>query len=152
MDDYLPNNKGWFKGASNIILRLTGTSYSEDKVSQSLTGRGPQMARALAPVGNDDSINWDRQIEQMISKPPANCNPLADWDQIHGNTHAKNELYANMVEALPRKKHLNNVLLFGPSGTGKTMMATCAARLAAWTVFVLTQDAVMQRYQGESEK
>ena len=56
-----------------------------------------------------------------------------------------------MVGALERKEQVHNVLLFGPRGTGKTMLC-CAARLGNWTVFELTQDVVMGCYPGESQK
>ena len=44
------------------------------------------------------------------------------------------------------------MLLFGPPGTGKTMMSMGAAGIAGWTAINVTQDAVMHSYQGQSEK
>ena len=110
------------------------------------------MTSALVSSGNDSSVDYDRQVENMILKWSSETDPWVQWDNIHGNEQAKEELYYNLFRALPRKERVSNLLLFGPPGTGKSMLSLCAARLAGWTVFNLTQDAIMHKYQGESEK
>lgn len=135
-----------------MILRYTNPSPSGDGVSQYFISRDPPSTRALVPSGSDDSINYDQQVDSTILKSPSNKDPWVEWDNVFGNEHAKEELYTNMVEALQRKDRLVNVLLFGPPGTGKSMLAFRAARLADWTVFNLTLNTIRQKNQGQSEK
>ena len=110
------------------------------------------MTSALVSSGNDSSVDYDRQVENMILKLSSDTDPWVQWDNIHGNEQVKEELYSNLFLALPRKEQVNNLLLFGPTGTGKSMLSLCAARMAGWTVFDLTPDVIMHKYQGESEK
>ena len=78
--------------------------------------------------------------------------PQTQWEKIVGNRQSKKILYADMVRSVQRGEEVDNVLLFGPPGIGKTMMLTYAAIMVDWIIIEVTQDAIMQTYQGQSEK
>ena len=88
-----------------------------------------------------------------MSVPPV-ADPMKEWDQIAGNTKAKVLLYESFILALqvPTEYQMANVLLFGPTGTGKTMMVLRMARFSHWTVFKVTSDVMRPSYQGDTDK
>ena len=152
MDLYLPDHVDWFELAEQVIRDQAKTSCSADATLSASTSRGPPPMTGSLPEGNDTSLNYDRLVEHMVVTPSSKLDPKTQWKMIHGNRQAKRVLHTNLVRSLRRGGEVNNVLLFGPAGTGKTMMLKCAATKANWTVIHITQNAIMQTYQGQSEK
>nr|CCC93342.1 putative katanin [Trypanosoma congolense IL3000] len=85
--------------------------------------------------------------------------PNVDWDDIAGIPDAKRllkeavilpllvpELFTGVVQ--PWK----GVLLFGPPGTGKTMLARAVATSSKTTFFNISASSLISKYFGESEK
>ena len=143
MARYLPDNKDWFQEAEQAIRQETTRVHTPPNTSP---------MKALLPDGNDGSMNFNDQVEGMVVRPSSIVNLQTIWDSIKGNQQAKEIMHATMVRRLYRGKRVNNILLFGPPGTGKTMMLTCAATMAEWTVLYVTQLSIMQTYQGQPEK
>ena len=95
------------------------------------------------------SNSFDQQCLDLGSDNEA----LIQWSESHGSRQAKSELYSTIVRTLQREGNpVNNVLLLGHRGTGKSMMSICATRLANWIFFRVTQDVMLQAYQGRSKK
>ena len=70
-------------------------------------------------------------VNDVLSDPPT------EWSKIHGNRLTNKKFDREMVEALQRNIPVNDMLLFGHSGTIKSMIFICAAILANRTVFSL---------------
>lgn len=152
MDRYLPNHVDSFQLAEEVIRSHAEPSGSADGPSSASPSKGPQPKAGLLPEGSAKDLNYDRLVEEMVVTSSSELDPETQWLNIHGNQQAKRVLRSQMVRSLRRGKKVNNILLFGPPGTGKTMMLRCAGRLASWTIIEITQNVILQTYQGQSEK
>jgi SpoVK/Ycf46/Vps4 family AAA+-type ATPase len=81
------------------------------------------------------------------------------WNEVAGLDVAKNSLLETVVYPLRRpdlftglREPPKGMLLFGPPGTGKTMLARAAATESRCTFFSIKASSLTSKYLGESEK
>ncbi|CCH60923.1 hypothetical protein TBLA_0D04260 [Henningerozyma blattae CBS 6284] len=81
------------------------------------------------------------------------------WDDIAGLENAKNSLKEAVVYPFLRpdlfrglREPVRGMLLFGPPGTGKTMLARGVATESKSTFFSISASSLTSKYLGESEK
>lgn len=118
--------------------------------------------------------DWAKKVKYMMKHLPKGCDELAakqifneivvkgdevHWEDVAGLDAAKNALKEAVVYPFLRpdlfmglREPARGMLLFGPPGTGKTMLARAVATESKSTFFSISASSLTSKYLGESEK
>ena len=102
--------------------------------------------------GVEEGGELDAQIEGMIHES------TVSWDDIHGLEDTKREIKIAYGLTLARKPGTvqldgwKSILLYGPPGNGKTMLAAAASGSMEATFFDVSVGDILSKYFGESSK
>ncbi|RNF14787.1 putative katanin [Trypanosoma conorhini] len=143
---------------------VTRVSQSENRSSSikerfSTVRRKASKERRSRTADNGLPSNINPEFASRIESEIIERSPNVQWEDIAGIPDAKRvlneavilpllvpELFTGVVQ--PWK----GVLLFGPPGTGKTMLARAVATSAKTTFFNISASTLISRYFGDSEK
>lgn len=103
--------------------------------------------------------NIDKLLGKQILQDIVVHGDEVHWDDIAGLNSAKNSLKEAVVYPFLRpdlfmglRQPVTGMLLFGPPGTGKTMLARAVACESKSTFFSISASSLTSKYLGESEK
>ena len=126
---------------------------SEREILTEQNGSAPSLNVTVGQVAQPKVVGiWD-DVDILKVDPSTIVSRVEQWDTIAGNKEAKMTLYEAVVwsrECPQEFDGVDNILLFGPPGTGKTMMVECLAAMGGWNIFKVGPDSLKGKFQGES--
>ena len=144
----------------------------EPVLVDSLTSTTPLPKDSSKSSADGDA--WDKRVEYLTNHLPQGVDENAakqifneivvkgdevHWDDVAGLDIAKKALKEAVVYPFLRpdlfmglREPARGMLLFGPPGTGKTMLARAVATESKSTFFAISASSLTSKYLGESEK
>ncbi|GFQ05651.1 katanin p60 ATPase-containing subunit a-like 2 [Phtheirospermum japonicum] len=133
--------------ANNILMNFY-TMPNMKEMSYALSWQ-----RSLLPPFESAEV---RALAESLSRDIIRGSPDVTWESIKGLENAKRLLKEAVVMPIKYFTGLltpwKGILLFGPSGTGKTMLAKAVATECKTTFFNISASSIVSKWRGDSEK
>ncbi|MQL79791.1 hypothetical protein Taro_012242 [Colocasia esculenta] len=145
-------------GNGNAAINSRGTGKCDDTLEDS-TRKCLEML--CGPDGElpEKLRNLEPRLIEHVSNEIMDRDPNVRWDDIAGLEHAKKCVTEMVIWPLLRpdifrgcRSPGRGLLLFGPPGTGKTMIGKAIAGEAKATFFYISASSLTSKWIGEGEK
>lgn len=152
-----------------VPIPILATGAKEDPVSTEDQGEHDELCEEELT----EMQKWEKKTKEIVSKIRGIDENAANqimndiilkgdevrWDDIAGLEQAKTSLKETVVYPFLRpdlfsglREPARGMLLFGPPGTGKTMLARAVATESKSTFFSISAASLVSKFLGESEK
>ncbi|KAF2827334.1 AAA-domain-containing protein [Ophiobolus disseminans] len=153
-----PPRKGRARGDS-IRADLPPAPTSEPADSEEEPEESDEWKRRTDDIMKNLPRGVDKQAAQQILNEIVIQGDEVHWDDVAGLEIAKSALKETVVYPFLRpdlfmglREPARGMLLFGPPGTGKTMLARAVATESKSTFFAISASSLTSKFLGESEK
>ncbi|XP_041024027.1 katanin p60 ATPase-containing subunit A-like 2 isoform X2 [Juglans microcarpa x Juglans regia] len=153
------NGNSHVKNASDMAIyeQFRGQERSSTHTIGVLSGQTDERPqKSLLPPFESAEM---RTLAESLSRDIIRGNPDVKWESIKGLENAKRLLKEAVVMPIKYPKYFTGllspwkgILLFGPPGTGKTMLAKAVATECKTTFFNISASSVVSKWRGDSEK
>lgn len=163
-----PEQNGHANGVANgsVRKRTSDLAVYEQFEQQA---RQTEVRAAAIRDGNADAIQKPllpsfesaemRNLAETLLRDIIRGSPDVKWESIKGLENAKRLLKEAVVMPIKYPKYFTGllspwkgILLFGPPGTGKTMLAKAVATECKTTFFNISASSIVSKWRGDSEK
>ena len=151
-------NKNKNKNSSNSN---SGNKNNQSNISKVLISNPnlPQLDEQKQLELEEKLKGFDEKMIEFIQSEILSSSPDVHWDDIAGLEFAKKTIKEIIIWPMLRPDLFNGIrrppkglLLFGPPGTGKTMIAKAIASQSKSMFFNISASSLMSKWIGESEK
>ncbi|KAK3848046.1 MAG: P-loop containing nucleoside triphosphate hydrolase protein [Linnemannia gamsii] len=161
-------NSGVATNAATLKSKILGTKRPKFKSPINRTNsveNNDDGTKAIKPVNGaeepiDDRLkNIDPKMIESIKNEIMELNATVTWEDIAGLEHAKKTITETITWPMLRpeiftglRRPPKGLLLFGPPGTGKTMIGKCIASQSKATFFSISSSSLTSKWVGDGEK
>ncbi|MFW9880315.1 MAG: AAA family ATPase [Candidatus Thorarchaeota archaeon] len=150
------NIEEYVERAKILKSHLSGVSPRRIRPSEGPSTRG---GSDLAGFETGTLSSEEQELIDMISGTIVTESPNVKWEDIAGLQNVKQALREAIVLPIAKpelftgaRKPWSGILLFGPPGCGKTLLAKAAATECKATFFSASSADLLSKWLGESEK
>ena len=138
-----------------------GAVRGSSSTSASSAAAGTPTARSSSNIAAELQKRFDRKlVDEILKDVVAPGAVTTSWDSITGLGGSKQHLMEAVILPMQRPDLFNSslrsppkgVLLFGPPGNGKTLLAKAVANESKATFFSISASSLVSKYVGEGEK
>ncbi|KFG81750.1 ribosome biogenesis ATPase RIX7 [Metarhizium anisopliae] len=116
--------------------------------------------RPRAPVSMEDFKSVIKDFTPSLRKEGFTVIPNVTWDQVGALDKARKQLHMSIIGPIKRPqvykefglKQTAGILLWGPPGCGKTLVAQAIANEAKASFILINGPELLNKYVGESER
>jgi vacuolar protein-sorting-associated protein 4 len=158
MEEYLARAQYLKKKIRGKSIKAVSSSGG-DKPSGTDGAKEGRAGKTAEADTEDDADEETKRLRDMISETIITEKPDTKWTDVAGLDRVKQALREAIVLPIMQpgifkgaRKPWTGILLFGPPGCGKTLMAKAAANECTATFYSADSASLVSKWLGESEK
>ncbi|XP_030643153.1 fidgetin [Chanos chanos] len=128
-------------------------------ISHPISGNAVATATSSSHPAEEQLKNSDASLVEMVTTEILQQSPPVDWSDIAGLEVAKAAIKEEVLWPIMRPDMFSglatlprSILLFGPQGTGRTLLGRCMASQLGAAFLHLSSSALVTKWLGDGEK